>query len=267
LTIAALGAIGAWLRGSDYPTAGGLLIFVAVGIVPLLVYSIEDAMGLWPADAFGADADYHDAVAPAWVAVEVAAITACLAVLGSVRFPLLIAQAAFWAWLLAMDLTRVVRRSEDWSWDAPEQAIGLGFGLVLLGLGVWRRRRGLEGEAFWLALSGHAIAFLHATALGLAEGGLPTLLYLVFYLAVVVASVWLQSRTYLVFGALGCYGYVSYLAFSVFDGALGFTVALALIGLAIVLGAVAFQQYLRPRLETAFGTFDRRSYGTPTAGG
>jgi hypothetical protein len=88
------------------------------------------------------------------------------------------------------------------------------------------------------------------------EGGLPGLLFLLFYLAVVAASVWLQSRIYLVFGALGCYGYISYLAFSEFEGALGFAFALALTGLAIVLGTVAFQRFVRPNLETALARIE-----------
>ena len=42
-------SIGVWLRRRDYLVAGGLLITVAVSLVPLLVYSIERMTGFWPA--------------------------------------------------------------------------------------------------------------------------------------------------------------------------------------------------------------------------
>jgi hypothetical protein len=262
-TIAALWAIGAGLHRKGYPTAGGLLLFAGAAVVPLLVYSLEVATGFWPGDELDAyGADYREIVA-SWVVMEVAAIAACLVILWLIRFPLLILQAAFWGWFLAMDLTRWVRGSDDWSWDQAEQAVSLVFGLALLGLGVWAWERGLRGEAFWLGLAGHAIVFLNGSFLFLGEGVLIGIPYLLFYLAVVAASVRLQSRTYLVFGALGTYAYVAYLAFSVFEGALGFALGLALTGLAVVLGAVAYQRYVRPELETRFGS-GRPQNPTPT---
>ncbi|MDP9355353.1 MAG: DUF2157 domain-containing protein, partial [Chloroflexota bacterium] len=83
-------------------------------------------------------------------------------------------------------------------------------------------------------------------------GGL-RLLYPLLFLAFVVLSVRLQERTFLVFGALGCYAYASYLAFEVFDGALGFVFALAAIGLTVVLSAVAYQRFVRQALEEWLG--------------
>ena len=268
-TIAVLSAIGAGLRRKGYPTAGGLLLFAGAGVVPLLVYSIEVATGFWPSDDAGAYRDYYRDIAPSWVVMEVVAIAVCLALLRLTRFPLLILQAAFWGWFLSMDLTRLVARSDEWSWDEGEQVVSLVFGLALLELGIWCRRRRRDDAAFWLALSGQLVVFLHASALALGERALVGLPYLVFYLGYVVASVWLQSRVYLVFGALGGFGYVADLAFRVFEGALGFVFALALVGLAVVLGAVAFQQHLRPRLEATLGTMgaaQRQPGRSPAAG-
>jgi hypothetical protein len=69
--------------------------------------------------------------------------------------------------------------------------------------------------------------------------------FLAIYLGFVVASVWLQARVFLVFGALGCYAYVSKLAFDVFVGSLGFVFGLALVGLLILLSAVGYQRYVQ----------------------
>ena len=68
-----------------------------------------------------------------------------------------------------------------------------------------------------------------------------------------VASVWLRSSVFLIVGALGCYADVSYPAFEVFAGGLGFVFALAAIGLAIVGSAVAYQRAFRPWLRETMG--------------
>src|SRR5207237_7039177 len=39
--------MGWWLRGRGYVIGGGLLITVAVCLVPLITYSVEDITGLW----------------------------------------------------------------------------------------------------------------------------------------------------------------------------------------------------------------------------
>jgi hypothetical protein len=49
-TIIALWAIGYFLRRNGFRVAGGLLIFVGTGIVPLLVFTVQRALGIWPDD-------------------------------------------------------------------------------------------------------------------------------------------------------------------------------------------------------------------------
>src|SRR6185503_3873176 len=43
-------AVGLWLRGRGYVVGGGLLVTVAVCLVPLITYSIEDLLGYWPVE-------------------------------------------------------------------------------------------------------------------------------------------------------------------------------------------------------------------------
>jgi hypothetical protein len=93
----------------------------------------------------------------------------------------------------------------------------------------------------------------HLAALALGDDELPGLIFLAVYVGSVVASVWLQSRVFLVFGAIGVYAYVAKLAFDVFDRSLGFTVALAAIGLLILLATVAYERYAQPWLARRFG--------------
>ena len=83
------------------------------------------------------------------------------------------------------------------------------------------------------------------------------------YLSFVIASVLLQRRVFLVFGAFGCYAYTSYLAFRVFQGSLGFVFTLAFVGFVIILSTVAYQRFVRAWLELRFMRF--RSIAQPVA--
>jgi hypothetical protein len=173
-----------------------------------------------------------------------------------VRFPLLTFLVAFWMWFLSMDLTRWITQSNSWSWTDVEQTVSAIMGAGMLLLGVFLQRRTKLDYSSWFYLFGHIIILGFFSSLAIDREGILGLVYFVVYLSFVVASVWLQRRVFLVFGALGCYGYLSYLAFQVFDREMGFVFALGGIGLFIVLSAVAYQKYVRPWLEKQFAQSD-----------
>jgi len=250
-TIVVLWGIGFFLQGRGFQGAGGLLIFVGTGIVPLLVGTIQRALGFWPDTEF-AYRDFYRVVAQTWVPLELISIAITLIILWRVRFPLLTLLIAFWMWFLSMDLTRWITQSNSWSWSDVEQIVSAIMGAGMLILGVFLQRRTKQDYSSWFYLFGHLIILSFFSSLTIDREGILGLVYFAVYLSFVVASVWLQRRVFLVFGAFGCYGYLSYLAFQVFDGALGFVFALGGIGLLIVLSAVGYQKYARPWLENQF---------------
>ena len=124
------------------------------------------------------------------------------------RFPLLTLLIGFWGWYLSMDLTEAVTGHDDFAWGPAEWCAG-------------RQRAGDAGDRLWLqrgatggtgasgSTSSATSPYSAPGALALDDGPALGLLFLAIYLGGVVASVWLQSRVFLVFGALGCYSYVS----------------------------------------------------------
>jgi hypothetical protein len=254
-TLAFLGAIGYLLRRGGFVLAGNLLLFAAAGIVPLLVYTIQRAAGLWPDQETLAYADFYRLIRSQWVVMEIVSIVAALVMVGLTRFPLMVLLVAFWCWFLSMDLVRLISDSPSWTWGDNERTIGMLMGFAMLGAGIFLQRFARKDYSFWLYLFGHIIVLSHLSSLACDHVGAIGLVFLIVYLAFVVASVWLQRRVFLVFGALGCYSYASYLAFQVFDGVLGFTFALAGIGLLIVGTAVGYQKYLRGWLEQQLGQY------------
>jgi hypothetical protein len=254
-TIVVLWVIGYVLQRSGFRIAGGLLIFAGTGIVPLFVFTVQRALGIWPDDQTYAYMEFYRIVAQTWILLELISIGVAVIVIWRVRFTLISLLIAFWTWFLSMDITRWVSRSDYWTWSDREQIVSTTIGVGMLGLGVWLQRRTKQDYSFWFYLFGHIIVLSHLSALMLNREGFLGIVYLAVYISFVVASVWLQRRVFLVFGAIGCYSYLSYLAFQVFQGALGFVFALGVIGLLIVLTAVGYQKYLRSWLENQLARY------------
>lgn len=250
ITVAGLTGLGAALRRGGAETAGNLLIFVAVGITPLLVYTVQRALGVWPDEETLNYQDFYRLIRQQWLIMEVISIAAALIAVRLIRFPLLVLLVSFWGWYLSMDIVRWLTDSQDWSWGLAERGVGITTGVLMLAAGLFMHSRTSKDYSFWLYLFGNLIVFTHLSSLAFEYEGWVGLLFLAVSLGAVIASVVLQRRVFLIFGALGTYSYVSYLAFNVFEGALGFIFALAAVGLFIVLSAVFYQKVLRNWLSS-----------------
>src|SRR5688572_9080966 len=97
-------AIGVWLRAKGYLVGGGLLVTVAVCLVPLITYSIEVLLGFWPDVAPGQYDAYYTEIRGGWIVIELATMAAALAALLYVRFGFLTAPLAFSLWYFSMDI-------------------------------------------------------------------------------------------------------------------------------------------------------------------
>ncbi len=248
-TIGLLWALGYLLRRVGFRLAGGLLTFAGTGIVPLLVYTILHLTGIWPDQpSYDSPAyeDFYLQVKPAWVTMEAVSMVVAAVVTLRLRFPLMTLLVGFWGWYLSMDLTRWIFQTPDWSYDEHEQIAGIIMGLIMLAIGLGLQFRTHQDYSRWLYIFGHVVVLGNFSALAHDQEGLAALLYVGLYLTFVAASVWLQRPVFVVFGALGCYGYASYLAYDKFHGSLPFVFTLALIGLTIVLAGVGYQKYGRP---------------------
>ncbi|HKP54180.1 MAG TPA: DUF2157 domain-containing protein [Chloroflexia bacterium] len=251
-TTAILWGIGAFLRRGTFSMAGNILIFAGTGIIPLVAYTLAQALGIWP-QVPGYDStdykDFHQTIRPYWVYLEVVSILAAVIAIRLIRFPLITMLIAFWGWYLSMDLARWVAQAPFASYDDMEQLVSVAVGAAMLLIGFFLQRRTREDYSRWLYLFGHLVLLGNLSALTYRKEGLLGLIFIVVYLSFVAASVWLQRPVFLVFGALGCYGYLTYLAYRIFEGSTAFPIALAVIGLMIVLTTVAYQKYIHPWLE------------------
>lgn len=259
---------------------GGLLVTMAVGMTPLAIYGLERALGLWPDADPGAYRGFHEWIKGGWFAMELATIAAGLVAIRAFRFPFITFIIALTLWYMSMDVAPLVL-GPDPSWN--ERAIvSVAVGIAVLVAAYVIDRRTREDFAFWLYIFGLLAFWGGLTSM---QGGTPLtrLGYCGVNLILIVVSVLLRRRAFMVFGAMGVMVYLGYLAYDVFEDSLLFPFALSLIGIGVIAAGVHYhkrrEHYERaltalipPRwrkllpAERGVGSFERDAAARPSAG-
>lgn len=241
---------GWWLRAKGYLIGGGLLITVAVCLVPLITFSIENITGLWPDKAPGEYKNYYPLIHGSWIVMELATIAVAAIALRFVKFGFLTAPLAFSFWFFSMDVAAWILGRENLDWNANAWiSVGVGLGTMLIGYGLDRTLR-TPGQprsqdfAFWCFLFG-LMAFWGGFTSMESTSEFNRALYLLLNIGLVGIALLLKRTVFLVFGAVGIHIYLGHLAYEVFKDSFLFPFALALLGLSLILITVLAQSYLR----------------------
>jgi hypothetical protein len=228
---------------------GGLLVTMAVCMVPLATYGIERWLGLWPAGDPGSYTNFHPLINGSWLIMEAATIIAGLIALCFWRFPFLTAPIAYALWFMSMDLAdRIVGHRLEWN---EREIISTIFGAVMIFAAYVTDLRGKANDfAFWIYLFG-LMSFWGGLSAMDSNSELGKFVYCLINIALIFCSLALRRRTFIVFGALGLFGYLSHLAYRVFENSLLFPVVLSFIGLAIIYLGLQYQRR-RDQIERSF---------------
>ena len=219
---------------------GGLLFTMAVCMVPLAVYGAERFTGLWPQGDPGDYQNYHIWIKGSWLLMEMATIIAALLVLKFVRFPFLTAPIAFSLWYMSMDLTPLLFDRVDFTWN-ERLWVSLWFGLGMLMLSYLIDRRTRQDYSFWLYIFG-MMAFWGGLSLMDSSSELSKFIYCLINLGLMVIAILLERRLFMIFGALGMFGYIGHLAHRVFRDSLLFPFALIFMGIAVIYLGIKYQR-------------------------
>ena len=243
--------LGRFLRARGYVVGGGLLVTVAVCLVPLLTYTVEDMLGLWPAERPGEYGEFYPRVHASWIAMELATMAAALVALRFVPFGFLTAPLAYSFWFFSMDVAELVfgqtlsRGQRCWT------SVLVGALTVLVGYLLERTHRRpdvprTEDFAFWCYLFG-LLAFWCGLTFMESGSELGRLVYALVNVGLIALGVRLRRAVFIVFGVLGVHVYLGHLAYEVFKDSVLFPFALALLGLSVILFTVFAQRHMRRR--------------------
>ncbi|MBI5715534.1 MAG: DUF2157 domain-containing protein [Chloroflexi bacterium] len=223
-------------------TLGGLLVTVAVFITPLAVYGLERHTGFWISNDPGYYRDFYRWIRGSWFLMEAATIIAGVTALLFVRFPFLTAPISFTLWYMSMDIVPLIYKNQN-AWEERKWvSICFGIGLILIAYLVDRRTQ--RDFAFWFYLFG-ATAFWGGLSSLNSNSELGKFIYCLISVGMMLLSIFLERRIFIIYGAFGVMGYLGYLSYQVFRDSIMFPFALSLIGVVIIIVAVLYQRASR----------------------
>ena len=229
-----IGGLGLWLRSAQKnQVAGGLLLFVATAIFPLLIYTVSGLIGVWPEGASFYELRFII------LSMSILSLGASAIVLFYTRFPLITLLIAGFTHITLIDIVQMIAGE---SFPAAEATSVICSGLILLG--IWITFKGMKSYAFWFKLYGliglqiaFSILFFDN------ESILFGLFFLAVYLVMMWLSIYLREAMFLVFSIISIYFYIFRLVFDIFENTVYFPLILGIIGVSIVLLGVMFQKY------------------------
>jgi hypothetical protein len=224
----------------DFKIPGGLLYTAAVCIVPLVIYGLQRGTGFW---AFGDPGKYQDIfvwIKGSWILMEIGTIAAALVVLRSIKFTFLAAPISFALWFMSMDLVPVLFRTTHYSWD-DRQLVSFIFGILMILVSFILDRRTKEDYSFWLYIFG-AFAFWGGLSLFGSTSEIEKAIYGMINIFMIILSVWLERKIFIILGAVGVFSYLSSLSYRLFADSVMFPLVVSFMGLSIIFLAVYYQK-------------------------
>lgn len=219
----------------------GLLVTMGVCMTPLAVYGLQRWLDIWAFDDPGEYRSFHRWIKGGWFFMEVATICVGVVALRFFKFPFLTAPIAFALWYMSMDLTPIIFGGDYFSWH-ERKLVSVWFGLAMIAGSYVVDHRTSNDFAFWGYLFG-VIAFWGGLSLMDSGRELSKFLYFLTNILLIGASVFLQRRVFIIFGALGSFGYIGHLAFKVFDDFILFPIVLTIVGVLVLYCGILLRRH------------------------
>jgi len=118
-------------------------------------------------------------------------------------------------------------------------------------------RRTQQDYAFWLYLFG-MMAFWGGLSLMESNSELRRFCYCLINVVLMLASVLLRRKVFIIFGSMGVFGYLGHLSWSVFQNSMMFPFVLTLMGIFIIFLGVQYQRNQETIAEAALRIIPQR---------
>jgi len=249
------------LKKRSLPVPAGILATLAVVLVPLVVWSVQHGLGLWPPGGLNSYSAYHTHINWRWLTLEFVTLIAGVVMLWRYRLPFMVMPIAVTLWYMNMDVAHALwTDAGQWDWQLTRD-VSLVFGIATVFIALWvdvRCRRATAPEwrqdyAFWLYLFG-TLMFWGGLSLRDSDSEMGKAVYCLINVVLVFAGAALGRRVFTVFGGLGVAMYLGYLSYKVFGDSLMFPFVLTLLGLGVVALGIWWQRH-EDRINAAFSAW------------
>lgn len=246
--VAAIGGVE-WLQARGLQLPAGILAAFSVVLVPLAIYGLQHALGLWAERSWGGGyRDYHYYIDWRWIYMELGTLAAGAVILWRYRMPFTVMPLAVTLWYMSMDVTEMLLGQYSlFSHEGKVISAVFGAAMILLALWIDLRNRSSKDFAFWLYIWG-VITFWGALTSMDSGSEFGKFLYCLVNVGMIGIGAALSRRVFAVFGGIGLALYLGNVSYHLFRDSLMFPVALTAIGIAIIAAGVFWQ-----RREAAIG--------------
>jgi hypothetical protein len=217
----------------------GIMATLIVVLIPLAVWGVQQALGMWPPGGARAYRAYHYLIDWRWLMLEFATLIGAALMLYRYKAPFLLMPVAVTLWYMSMDVAAMLIYANETGWSPAgwefRKWFSIAFGAIMVLVAFWvdLRARATRDYAFWLYLFG-LLAFwggLSSMSSNLLSG---KLIYLAVNLCLVLIGAVLVRRAFTVFGAIGMGIVLADISWRFFKNSWMFPITLTLIGLVIV---------------------------------
>ena len=264
---AACAVVGTLLRQRRFDVAGGLAIVLAVAMTPVWAWAILRLTGEIPDPSIWTDplSRYEPYIASRLIVLDLATIGVALVALRRVSFSVLAAPIAVAFVALLLHLGQALGDPRFSWYVGPYYQCVVACAVIAIAYATERRQPPGEDYAFWLYLAGLVMLLVAYAGVWQYIGRWRHALPLVAA-ALVTASLYLRRRTLLVAGGFAAFGYLGYLAFDVFRRVVALPLALAALGLLVIVATVWMQRRF-PKLVDRVSREDAAGVRMLPAGG
>ena len=239
----AFAACAITLLSRGFRIAGGLASMLAVAMTPVWTWAMLRLTGLWPDpyDVNDSLSRYQPYLASRAIILDLATIGVALAVVRRVRFAALGAPLAI-AFVALLVHLGVSLGDPRLAWyTGPYYQVVVACATLAVAYAVDRRQPRREDYAFWFYLGAVVMLFAGYVQVWSHIGAWRHALPLVAA-SLVAAALYLRRRTLVIAGGVAAFGYLGYLAFDVFRRVVALPVALAALGLLVIVATVWMQR-------------------------
>jgi len=238
------GGIGhyVWTKRGDR-VDGSVGLGIAVLMMPLAIYGLQDALGMWgKVDEVRTAVSFSSWIESGWVLMELATIIAAVVALVFYRSSLLISILVIAVWLMCVDTLRWFTGA-DWSNLETVQHVAIPFGLVVIFAAVIVNLRQKTGDhARWLYIYGVTMFWVGITfPPNSFEINLVT--YCVLNVVLLLLGVFLGRSVFAMLGVVGIAFFLLDLVEKFCADSPSSLVAMALIGLCILVFGLYSRRY------------------------
>jgi hypothetical protein len=238
---------------------GGVLVTLAVCLTPLAIYGLQQGLGIWPNNThlshLTSYQEYFLWIKKSWFFLELGTVVAGLIAIRVVPFPFLTVPITLTLWYMAMDLAPFIWSRQQLTWE-QQLLVALWFGLGCLVVAYWidlYTKRRLAEYASWLYFLGLLSFWVPLTLMG-GNSQFQTFLYFLINVGLIILSLLLKRRIFLLFGGIGVLGYLSHIAYQLFADSVLFPLTLTAFGVIVIVFGI-FSQRRPPQFNFPFLTW------------